>query len=82
MSAVVKIRCHFDGKSLVPDEPVDLPTGQPLVAHVQREPSKEQSNATSAVNWMIDNAIDDPSLPDDLSANLDHYLYGAPKRGR
>ena len=29
------IRCHFDGKVLVPDEPVDLPINQPLVAHVE-----------------------------------------------
>ena len=39
MSAVVKIRCHFDGKSIVPDEPVNLPTDQPLIVHVQRGPS-------------------------------------------
>ena len=24
--------------------------------------------------------IDDPELPTDLAENLDHYLYGAPKR--
>lgn len=24
------IRAHFDGKSIVPDEPVDLPVNQPL----------------------------------------------------
>ena len=24
--------------------------------------------------------IDDPELPTDLSVNLDHYLYGTPKR--
>ena len=76
MSVVVKIRCHFDGKSLVLDEPANLPTDQPLIAHVQREGTKDQNNSTSAIDWMIENAIDDPSLPGDLSTNLDHYLYG------
>lgn len=26
--------------------------------------------------------VDDPKVPTDSSANLDHYLYGAPKRFR
>jgi len=28
------IRCHFDGKVIVPDEPVELPVNQPLVAEI------------------------------------------------
>ncbi len=28
----MRIRCHFDGKTFVPDEPVNLPVGQ--VAHI------------------------------------------------
>jgi hypothetical protein len=31
------IRCHFDGKVFVPDEPVDVPTGQP--GEIQIDPS-------------------------------------------
>lgn len=31
------IGCHFDGKVLVPDEPVSLPVNQPLVADVREE---------------------------------------------
>lgn len=26
----IVIRAHFDGKTIVPDEPVDLPVGKPL----------------------------------------------------
>ena len=29
------IRCHFDGKVIVPDEPVDLPVGQPIYVRVE-----------------------------------------------
>jgi len=31
---VLKIRAHFDGKVIVPDEPVALPVDQPLVAEL------------------------------------------------
>jgi len=77
---MVTIRCHFDGKALVPDEPVSLPQGEPLVAHIEENARPASNGEQSALEWMAENAIDDPSLPDDLSANLDHYLYGTPKR--
>ena len=37
------IRAHFDGKVIVPDEPVDLPANQPLTIHVQEQPLTELS---------------------------------------
>ncbi len=30
------IRAHFDGKVIIPDEPVDLPTNPPLFVSVDR----------------------------------------------
>ncbi len=36
----VVIRAHFDGKTIVPDEPVDLPIDQPLEFEL-RPPSGE-----------------------------------------
>jgi len=41
----------------------------------------EQDNDTQ--NWLDlieSHAIDDDELPTDYSINLDHYLYGLPKR--
>jgi hypothetical protein len=32
---MVAIKGHFDGKVIVPDEPVDLPPNQRLLIHVQ-----------------------------------------------
>ena len=29
------IKCHFDGKVIIPDEPVDLPVDRPLVIRVE-----------------------------------------------
>jgi hypothetical protein len=73
------IRGHFDGKVIVPDQPIDLLPGQEVIAHV--EPVTESGEEPqSALDWLLDHAIDDPSLPSDLSVNLDHYLYGTPKQ--
>lgn len=41
------IRAHFDGKVLVPDEPVSLPVGKPLDVDV-REPSNGVSPEVAA----------------------------------
>ena len=32
------IKAHFDGKTIIPDEPVDLPVNQPLTLNVQSGP--------------------------------------------
>jgi hypothetical protein len=34
----VVIRAHFDGKTIVPDEPVDLPVGQSLEIELKQVP--------------------------------------------
>jgi len=31
----IKVRAHFDGKVIIPDEPVDLPVDQPLSAELE-----------------------------------------------
>ncbi|MHB9037361.1 MAG: hypothetical protein ACYC64_11900 [Armatimonadota bacterium] len=35
----VVIRAHFDGKAIIPDEPVDLPLNQPLEFELKQEPA-------------------------------------------
>jgi hypothetical protein len=86
MKSMITLKAHFDGKTLVPDEPVDLPQGQPLLLHVESQASAgphavtEEGNGQSAAEWMIENAVDDPSLPTDGARQHDHYLYGTPKR--
>jgi hypothetical protein len=40
------IRAHFDGKFLVPDEPVDLPFNCPLTIRVEETPTANQTNPT------------------------------------
>lgn len=80
-----KFRVHFDGKVLVPDEPVDLPIGRSLNVRIE----SEQPAATEGSDRpLLDLAkmlaelppVDDVDLPTDLAAQHDHYLYGTPKR--
>ncbi len=82
---MVGIKAHFDGKVIVPDEPLDLPRGQRVTVHVDIDAAAssegiEPPKAHSALQWMADHAVDDPSLPTDGSYQHDHYLYGSPKK--
>jgi hypothetical protein len=69
------IAAHFDGRFIVPDEPVQLPVGQPLRIHVELVASAPPRFAE-----LLRFASDLPDAPADLSAQHDHYLYGTPKR--
>jgi hypothetical protein len=74
------LRVRFDGKVLVPQEPVDLPVDKDLEITIDQEvEATAQPHPQSALEWLAQNVMDDPSLPPDLSRNLHHYLYGAPK---
>jgi hypothetical protein len=76
---MVTVNAHFDGKVIVPDEPLDLPPDQALIVQIERvgalEPAEE-----SALAWIAANAVDSDALPTDLADQHDHYLYGRPKK--
>lgn len=69
------INAHFDGKVFVPDEPVQLPIGQPLRLRVESD-SREAARFAELLQF----AADLPDAPPDLAAQHDHYLYGSPKQ--
>jgi hypothetical protein len=73
------IRGHFDGKVLVPNEPVDLPRNQPLVMHVEMaaDPPPQMSENIWDVLEKYAGTMD---APPDWSSQHDHYLYGTRKR--
>lgn len=77
---MLAIRGHFDGKVIVPDEPVDFPDGQELIVHLEPVTEPVQQNANAFFGSADQYMVDDPSLPTDLGKQLDHYLYGSPKR--
>lgn len=69
------ITAHFDGKVIVPDEPVQLPVGQALRVHLE-----PVGASASRFADLLQFAADLPEAPPDLASQHDHYLYGAPKR--
>jgi hypothetical protein len=69
------IAAHFDGKVIVPDEPVQLPVGQPLRVRLEvAEP------AVPRFAEFLQFAADLPDAPPDLAAGHDRHLYGTPER--
>ena len=66
---IVTIRAHFDGKVIVPDEPVDLPVNQPL--KVQLRPIAPQGatpaadRAREALDRLAARAIHGLRIPDE-----------------
>lgn len=69
------ITAHFDGKVIVPDEPVQFPVGQPLRVRVEVADVPAPRFAD-----LLKFAADLPDAPPDLAAQHDHHLYGTPKR--
>jgi hypothetical protein len=73
---MLAIKGHFDGKVIVPDEPLDLPANQRVVVHIEAVEGK----VAGALDWIADHAVDDLAIPADLAHQHDHYLYGTPKK--
>jgi len=77
---MVAIHAHYDGKVIVPDEPLDLPPNQALVVRIESVAGGDAPGDESALTWLAENACESPSLPSDLAQQHDHYLYGVPKK--
>jgi hypothetical protein len=75
---MVTIRAHFDGRVLVPDEPLNLPANQPLRVVVYAESDSEFPLAGLAHLAQTYSPVD--HWPSDGAKQVDHYLYGTPKR--
>ena len=70
------ISAHFDGKFIVPDEPVELPIGEPLRVSCE----VAASGIPPRFAGLLELAADLPEAPPDMAVQHDHYLYGSPKR--
>lgn len=72
------IAAVFDGKVLRPVEPVDLePNTTYEITIVAKAPPEVRETAWDVLDRMTGSV----EGPGDASAELDHYLYGTPKRG-
>ena len=81
-----RLRVKFDGKVLIPEDPVDLPVGETIEVMVQptgAEQQVPQPASRTPLQKLADLAAKyppDPNSPGDAAAQHDHYLYGTPKR--
>ncbi len=75
-------RAHSDGKVIIPDEPVEIPSGAVLNVTVEEVPAeaKPHSSRETLLRLAREAEAMDVDLPTDLAAQHDHYLYGSPKR--
>jgi hypothetical protein len=78
---MIAFNAHYDGRVIIPDEPIDLPPNQALVVQIETRGAADQPPVReSALAWLAANASENADIPSDLSHQHDHYLYGAPKR--
>jgi hypothetical protein len=70
------VSAHFDGKVIIPDEPLDLLPNQALILQIQTVSGQSAPTEDSALAWIAVNAVDSDALPVDLADRHDHYLYG------
>lgn len=74
-------RAHFDGRALIPDEPIQLPVGQSLEVHVmESEDAPPAASPLVKLAGLANQFPANPDLPEDGAAQHDHYLYGVPRR--
>jgi hypothetical protein len=72
----VTVHAHFDGKVIVPDEPLDLRPNEALILQIQPLGEQRESEEESVLTWLAANAVDNEALPSDLADRHDHHLYG------
>lgn len=79
-SSMTFLRAHFDGKVLVPSEPVDLPVGQEVELQVTPVEPSPPPTLLQKLARLSARLPHDPDAPADAAAQHDHYLYGLPKK--
>jgi hypothetical protein len=72
---------HFDGRVLVPEKPVALPTDCLLEVRVSPlKGAKTGHRPLAALAALANQFPPNPDSPGDAAAQHDHYLYGTPKK--
>lgn len=75
------LRARFDGKVLIPQEPVNLPMDRVLEIHVaEQEAAPSHDAPLASLADLVEKLppLEGPST--DRAAHHDHYLYGHPRR--
>jgi Protein of unknown function DUF104. len=64
------IQAHYDGSVIIPDEPVDLPVGQPLLVRVNVARTLgqdyDEAEKAAALKRFLSRTVQGPSIPEDF----------------
>lgn len=74
------VNAHFDGKVIVPDQPLNYQPNQALIVQIEPINNETELATESALTWLGSNAIESSTQPEDLADQHDHYLYGLPAK--
>jgi predicted DNA-binding antitoxin AbrB/MazE fold protein len=82
---MIQLELEFDGHVFVPQQPIDLPAGYRVIVSVENGVANplEPVSGKTALQKLADFAealSPDGDLPADYASQVDHYLYGTPKR--
>jgi hypothetical protein len=75
------VNAHFDGRVIIPDEPLNLPPNQALIVQIEPVGGTGELTKEPALTWLATNAAESLTQPTDLADQHDHYLYGLPLKG-
>jgi hypothetical protein len=87
---MITFDAHFDGQNLCPGKPISLPKNVRLrVTVMEGDDTSAPTSKTEPSQPVQSQGVFGPILdklgliedPVDWSAEIDHYLYGTPKRG-
>jgi hypothetical protein len=77
---MVRITGKFDGKVIVPDEPLELAAGERVTVIIEPVSTDQSAAPTDPLDFLASKAQIDETAPADLATEVDHSLYGTPKR--
>jgi hypothetical protein len=54
------VNAHFDGRVIIPDEPLDLRPNQALIVRIEPVAATTEITEGSALSWLAANAVAEP----------------------
>lgn len=73
----IRVRVHFDGKAIIPDEPVDLPVDEPIEADLRvlsrEEREQDIARRLAAIERIASRAVHGANIPDEALRRENMY---------
>jgi hypothetical protein len=84
----MSLKAHFDGRVFVPDGPVDdIAPGTQVEVILPTTADVEDAQGSARASAFLLRVVEigrtmpsNPDTPPDFASQVDHYLYGLPKR--